>query len=156
MQKFPNLDLPLRQELDNMSPPQPEHDNEPEPQLDMRPDAGSMADQWSRRSLPILPLPPIAGTEEPSSGADNTFVPVMEEMSILLKFIEFIRMLPRMIILMKIQLIQFVTHPKMGSIWRMLMTDIWLMCISLSLPPLRQHTMLCVWWLFIDILTAAC
>lgn len=83
-QEFPDLDLLLRHEAENHydeSLPRPEHDEEPEPddELDTRPDPGSIADERARS-----PLPPITGAEEP-------FFPVMEDISISLKFIESIK-----------------------------------------------------------------
>jgi len=83
-QEFPDHDLPLRQEAKNHydeSLPRPEHDKDPEPddELETRPDTGSIADERARS-----PLPPITGTEEP-------FFPVMEDISISLKFIESIK-----------------------------------------------------------------
>jgi len=83
-QEFPDLDLPLRHEAENHydeSLPRPEHNKEPEPddELDTRPDAGSITDERARS-----PLPPITGTEE-------LFFPVMEDISISLKFIESIK-----------------------------------------------------------------
>jgi hypothetical protein len=83
-QEFPDHDLLLRQEAENHyngSLPRPEHNEEPEPddELETRPDTGSIADERARS-----PLPPITGMEEP-------FFPVMEDISISLKFIESIK-----------------------------------------------------------------
>ena len=80
----PDHDLPLRREAENHydgSLPRPEHDEEPEldNELETRPDTGSIADERARS-----PLPPITGAEEP-------FFPVMEDISISLKFIESIK-----------------------------------------------------------------
>jgi hypothetical protein len=83
-QEFPDHDLPLRHKAENHydgSLPRSEHDEEPEPdnELETRSDTGSIADERARS-----PLPPITGTEEP-------FFPVMEDISISLKFIESIK-----------------------------------------------------------------